>query len=164
MQFYQFNYRHSIIESSRRGWYEDGVVYFKNSDGDIVTDNGIHRIQYNSSGALISKKKSEWDDLSRLEQENIFNKIIKGILKYKDEDINNKVPSEVGKDFLLYKFDTASEISDDIKMVSIFVGKRSQLPVQMKVFYKDDPEHFDMFIFEYDINGLPDEFKSIINH
>ena len=164
LQFYQFNYRHSIIESSRRGWYEDDVFYYKTSDGNIVTDNGIDRIKYNSASSILSTDRSEWGDLSSVEHENIFNKIIKGILKYKDDDIKTKVPSDIGQDFLLYKFDAASEISKDIKMVSIFVGKKSQLPVQMKVFYKDDAEHFDMFIFEYDINGLPDEFKSIINH
>ena len=164
LRFYEFNYRHSVVESSRIGWYEDDVVYYKNSNGNIKTDNGIDRIEYNSAGTVLSIDRSQWGDLSRVEHENIFNKIIKGILKYKDEDINNKVPSDIGKDFLLYKFDAASEVSDDIKMVSIFVGKRSRLPVQMKVFYKDDTEHFDMFIFEYDINELPDELKKIISH
>lgn len=164
LQFYEFNYRHSIVESSRRGWYEDDVIYYKNNDGNIITDNGIDRIEYNPVGTVLSTEPSQWGDLSCVEHESIFNKIIKGILKYNDKDINNKVPSDIGKDFLLYKFDAASEISQDIKMVSIFVGKRSKLPVQMKVFYKDDPEHFDMFVFEYDINGLPDELKSITSH
>ena len=164
LQFYEFNYRNSIIESSRRGWYEDDVVYYKNSNSNIETDNGIDRIKYNSAGIVLSTDRSQWGDLSRVEHENIFNKIIKGILKYKDEDIKNKVPSDIGKDFLLYRFDAASEVSEDIKMVSIFVGKRSQLPVQMKVFYKDDTERFDMFIFEYDTDGLPDELKDITSH
>jgi hypothetical protein len=157
MHYYEIQYRNSKLINSAQGWYKNGLIYYKKNNGNICIDDGINRIEYSPDAQILKKSSSYFGDLAKYQNLSFFKKLTLGVFKYKDCQVSSKIASYVDTDFLLYNFDTPTEVSNDIKTVSIFVGKTSKLPLQMKIYYKNNPANYDMFIFEYNIDKIPSD-------
>jgi len=154
----QVDYVHVYIVKSRgenffghgEAWHAGGRTVVRGNDGSLIYDDGLIQQCFDSRGMLTVRKPSI------LANGQTFLEFFSGgFLSDSDLQLNERVPTRVGEDFLIYTFDPppGSKWRDT---TSITVGRNSLLPIQVKV-YVDD-EDYDLFVFDYEAAEKPPEF------
>ena len=97
-----------------------------------------------------------------------FSWISKGLLAGDNEQFTQQMPTSVGDDFLVYRFDPPEKDRKWIDSISITVGRNSLLPIQLKTYHKydyatgegiDDIEDgYTLLVFDYEVPEKPPEF------
>ncbi|MCK4850176.1 MAG: hypothetical protein KAT11_02435 [Phycisphaerae bacterium] len=155
VHFYEIKRRASGLKVSLEGWHSQGKVVGIKSDGTKYVDDGTTQTVYDSDGFQIRQGDSEF---AKIKGRTLFETITHGLLDYGKQEFLTNVPSSVGEDFLIYRFDAPEKKAKWVKEVSITVGRNSLLPVQMKVYRKDPKDSYDLYIFDYTEAEKPAEF------
>jgi len=144
------------------GWYSNGKVVKRSWQGDMVYDDGNIYQRFDRNNTRTGK------GLSEMKGQTFFSWISQGLLEEDNEQFRQQVPTCVGDDFLIYKFDPPEEISSWINSISITVGRNSLLPIQIKTYHKynyetgegidDIKDGCTMLIFDYDASKESAEF------
>lgn len=150
VKFHEFKFKEDNSVVHIEGNYAAGKVKKVAQDGTISVDDGLTRVVIASDGTILKETDSEFGNVIDVENmNNLFDVLTKGILQYNQQQIDRQKPSEVADDFLVYQFLPSEPLKAWLDSVMITVGKKSFLPIQMKLFYKDDPGRYDLYIFEY---------------
>jgi len=155
VHFYELKFRKNRINNSLEGWLANGKVLAKKDDGTTFYDDGKTETVIDRHGEQIRKGPS---DLGNIKGLKFFEKITQGLMQYENEDMLKQVPSHVGDDFLVYRFDPPERMKEWVESVAITVGRNSLLPVQMKIRRKDQADAYDLYIFDYESPERPAEF------
>jgi hypothetical protein len=155
VHFYELKFRKNRINNSLEGWFAEGKVVAKKDNGTTFYDDGKTETVFNKDGKQIRQEPS---DLGNTKGLNFFEKITQGLMQYENEDMLKQVPSHVGDDFLIYRFDPPERMKEWVESVAITVGRNSLLPVQMKIHRKDQADAYDLYIFDYEAPEKPVEF------
>ena len=158
VHFYELKFRKNRINNSLEGWLANGKVLAKKDDGTTFYDDGKTETVIDRHGEQIRKGPS---DLGNIKGLKFFEKITQGLMQYENEDILKQVPSHVGDDFLIYRFGPPERMKEWVESVSITVGRNSLLPVQMKIYRKDQLDAYDLYIFDYEASEKPTEFFDV---
>ncbi len=144
------------------GWYSHGKMVKCSWQGDMHYDDG-QTSQYFDRHKIGGDKRP-----SILKDQTFFSWISKGFLAEDNEQFTQQTPTNVGDDFLIYKFDPPEKDRNWIESIFITVGKNSLLPIQFKTYYKydfetgegiDDIEDgYTLVIFDYEAPEKPPEF------
>jgi hypothetical protein len=155
VHFYELKFRKNRINNSLEGWFAKGKVLAKKDDGTTFYDDGKTETVIDKHGEQIRKGPS---DLGNIKGLTFFEKITQGLMQYENEDMLKQVPSHVGDDFLIYRFDPPERIKEWVEDVAITVGRNSLLPIQMKIRRKDQADAYDLYILDYEAPERPVEF------
>src|SRR4030042_4250745 len=136
------------------GWYSHGKMVRCSWQGEMQYDNG-QKSQYFDRHKIGGDKSP-----SILKEQTFFSWISKGLLAENNEQFTKQTPTNVGEDFLIYKFDPPEGDRNWIKSIFITVGKNSLLPIQLKTYHKYDYETgegiddikdgYTLLIFDYE--------------
>lgn len=155
VHFYELKFRKNRVNNSLEGWLANGKVLAKKDDGTTFYDDGKTETVIDRHGEQIRKGPS---DLGNIKGLKFFEKITQGLMQYEKEDMLKQVPSHVGDDFMVYRFDPPERMKEWVESVAIIVGRNSLLPVQMKIRRKDQADAYDLYIFDYEAPERPVEF------
>ncbi len=158
VHFYELKFRKNRINNSLEGWLANGKVLAKKDNGTTFYDDGKTETVIDTHGEQIRKGPS---DLGNIKGLKFFEKITQGLMQYENEDILKQVPSHVGDDFFIYRFGPPERMKEWVESVSITVGRNSLLPVQMKIYRKDQSDAYDLYIFDYEASEKPTEFFDV---
>jgi len=158
VHFYELKFRKNRINNSLEGWLANGKVLAKKDDGTTFYDDGKTETMIDKLGEQIRKGPSELGNIKGLK---FFEKITQGLMQYENEDILKQVPAHVGDDFLIYRFGPPERMKEWVESVSITVGRNSLLPIQWKIYRKDQPDAYDLYIFDYEASEKPTEFFEV---
>jgi len=158
VHFYELKFRKNRINNSLEGWLANGKVLAKKDNGTTFYDDGKTETVIDRHGEQIRKGPS---DLGNIKGLKFFEKITQGLMQYENVDILKQVPSHVGDDFLIYRFGPPERMKEWVESVSITVGRNSLLPVQMKIYRKDELDAYDLYIFDYEASKKPTEFFDV---
>ncbi|MCX5634604.1 MAG: hypothetical protein NTW55_02000 [Planctomycetota bacterium] len=160
-RFVELEFANNLCVSSRHGWYYKGKVFTIEHRGQMTKDDGNTKLTYTKDGLAVSTEKSEFSCITTKDiYSNFFNLITLGILKYTEKNISESIPVEYGDDFMTYTFGIP-ENSDGIERVDITVGRRSKLPIVLKVYEKSLKDRYTMYIFEYGPEDVPEDIAKI---
>lgn len=155
VHFYELKFRENRVNSSLEGWFSDERLVAKKHNGTMFFDDGVTETVFDQYGQQIRKGPSELGNIKGMK---FFEKITQGLMQYENEDLLRQVPSHVGHDFLIYRFNPPERMEKWVESVSITVGINSLLPVQMKIRRKDQENAYDLYIFDYEEREKPAEF------
>jgi len=155
VHFYELKFRENRVNSSLEGWFSDGRLVAKKHNGTMFFDDGVTETVFDQYGQQIRKGPSELGNIKGMK---FFEKITQGLMQYENEDLLRQVPSHVGHDFLIYRFNPPERMEKWVESVSVTVGINSLLPVQMKIRRKDQENAYDLYIFDYEEREKPAEF------
>lgn len=155
VHFYELKFRKNRINNSLEGWFAKGKVLAKKDDGTTFYDDGKTETVIDKHGEQIRKEPSELGNIKGL---TFFEKITQGLMQNENEDMLKQLPSHVGDDFLIYRFDPPERMKEWVEDVAITVGRNSLLPIQMKIRRKDQADAYDLYIFDYEAPERPVEF------
>ena len=161
VHFYCFEFKKGGLKSSRESWYVDGKVVDLAGDNYRV-DDGRNRIKYDANGNVLESRPSGLDGLAKVEgEQDPFKVLTQGVFAYTDQEIGNTLAVDIGEDLLVYRFnDPKNEMN--IKEVIITVGRFSLLPIQMKIFFHDETDVYDMYVFDYEKKHMPVEVEKFL--
>ncbi len=148
---YYFKSRGNDFIKHFEGWYGYGELVLRGVKGSMTYDDGQTQQTFDEHGRRIVKRTSFF-----AEGLTVFELFSGGLLSDKNEQFNQQTPTDVGDDFLIYKFAPSARDSDFVEGIFITVGKNSLLPVQIKVYHKD--LDYDLIIFDYEAPQKPPEF------
>ncbi len=149
---YRLQFSNNAVNDSSEAWFSDGKVFWLNSDKSISYDDGREKLTFDAGGSLVNKQKTDLGGMSNLTKDaNMFDKLMQGVLQYKDEELAGKIPSRVGEDFIVYHFTPSEFAGLWCNEISVTVGRNSLLPVQMKIVL--EPGSYDLYIFDYELDG-----------
>ena len=150
VQFYEFDFRNGAPTDFIKGNYSRGKIERLNSDGSRSIDDGRKCVFTTSDGVFLRETGSEFKNMTDVENmNNLFEVLTKGILQYRQGQLDEQKPTEIADDFLIYHFSPSAAFEPLLESIFITVGKNSLLPVQMKLFYKNNPQRYDIYFFEY---------------
>lgn len=155
VHFYEIKRRQNGLKISVEGWSSQGTVVGIKSDGTKYVDNGNILTVFDRDGFQIRQDPSK---IVEITGHNFFEKMVLGWLDLDKEQFLANTPIHVGEDFLVYKLDPAERIQRWAESVSITVGRNSLLPIQIKVYRKDQENAYDLYIFDYEAPEKPAEF------
>jgi hypothetical protein len=155
VHFYELKFRENRVNSSLEGWFSDGRLVAKKHNGTMFFDDGVTETVFDQYGQQIRKGPSELGNIKGMK---FFEKITQGLMQYENEDLLRQVPSHVGHDFLIYRFNPPERMGKWVESISVTVGINSLLPVQMKIRRKDQENAYDLYIFDYEEREKPAEF------
>jgi hypothetical protein len=151
IHFYYLKSRNNRLTRQFEGWYAHGKMVIRGDSGDTTYDDGQTLQGFDGHKRRTVKRPSNF-----AEGRTFLEVFSGGLLSDENEQFSQQMPTNVGDDFLIYKFDPPSEDSDWIESLFVTVGKNSLLPVQMKVYHKD--QDYDLVIFDYEAPEKPAEF------
>ncbi len=155
VHFYGFEFDENGLQSSQESWYVNGRVIDQLANGGCRIDDGESRTEYNRQGDMTHKDSSWFDGLNEIAgEQDLFKVLTQGIFAYPAEEINASKPIEVGEDFLVYRFGKPQN-DFSINEITITVGRRSLLPLQLKVYFKSSKSNYMMYVFDYEQKQIP---------
>lgn len=155
VHFYEIKRRTSGLRVSLEGWHSQGKVVGIKSDGTEYVDDGSILTVFDRDGFQIRQEPSK---IVEIAGHNFFEKMVLGWLDFDKEEFLGNTPIHVGEDFLVYKLDPGESIRPWAESVSITVGRNSLLPIQIKVYRKDQDNAYDLYILDYEEPEKPAEF------
>ncbi len=168
IHLYHYDYVGGVLVSSRHGWgwYGGGKICFIDDKGAITVDDGDTKTYYSPAGVPQRQKQSEFGNIDQCVSGGnfVFDMLIKGVFGYNEQQISQVLPSEVGQDFLVYKFDAPRQPVDYIKSVSVLVGRGSGLPVQVRVEGNIGQDAYALIIFDYQNDSMPQNIREIMGY
>ena len=156
VHFYEITHRTNRRTTvTMEGWYSQGKVVTIKSNGTKFVDDGTTRTVFDQEGYLKQQGPSE---LANIKGQTFFETITQGWFKFDRQEYLTNRPNNVGEDFLIYRFEAPKEMADWIEEVSVTVGRNSLLPVQLKVYRKDEKDSYDLYILDYEAAEKPADF------
>jgi hypothetical protein len=148
---YYFKSRGNDFIRHFEGWYAHGQLVFRGVKGGMIFDDGQTQQSFDEQGRRTVKGPSFF-----AEGKTFFEVFSGGLLSDNNAQFSRQTPTNVGDDFLIYKFDSLPDEGDWIEGVSITVGKNALLPVQIKIYHQDGD--YDLIMFDYEESEKPAEF------
>ena len=148
---YYFKSRSNDFIRHFEAWYAHGKLVLRGDKGDMSYDDGQMEQGFDEHGRRITKGPSRF-----AEGQTFFEVFTAGLLSDKNGQFSQQTPTNVGDDFLIYKFDPLRRDRDFGESIFITVGKNSLLPVQLKFYHKDGD--YDLIMFDYEASEKPPEF------
>ena len=155
VHFYEIKRRENGLKVSVEGWYSQGTVVGIKSDGTEYVDDGSILTVFDSDGFQIRQAPSKVVEITG---HTFFEKMVLGWLDFDKEEFLGNTPIHVGEDFLVYKLEPGERIQPWAESVSITVGRNSLLPIQIKIYRKDQENAYDLYILDYEEPEKPTEF------
>ena len=166
LHYYEVTNPKDGFPSIREGWYSEGKLKGRSCGGYgsygayQSFDDGKTRSTYDRHNNVTVWGKSEV-----AKYDNIFEALIGfqvlgdgkssfGFLQFQD-----KTPTQIGSDFLIYDFDPPAE-ADWIEKISVTVGRNSLIPIQIKTYFKAEQWYSisHLFLFDYEEPQKPTDF------
>ncbi len=162
LHYYEVTNSKDGFPSIREGWYSGGKLRSRSCGG------------YNSYGAYQSfDDGTTWSVFDRhnsvtcvgessiARYDNIFEAMTDGVLSSNYSQFQNKTPSLIGTDFLIYYFELPAE-ADWIEKISVTVGRNSLIPIQIKTYFKAEQWYSisHLLLFDYEESPKPVDFFS----
>jgi len=126
-------------------------MVIRGNEGSMTYDDGQTSQSFDEHGRQTIKRPSLF-----AEGQTFLEWCSGGLLSDKNEQFSQQTPTNVGDDFLIYKFDPPPDESEWLESIFITVGRNSLLPVQMKVYAKGSD--YDLMMFDYEAPERPPEF------
>jgi len=155
---YWLKSRGTDLKRHFEAWYDRPNMVIRGNKGEMTFDDGQTEQGFNENGKRITKGPSKF-----VQGQTFIEIFTAGLLSDKNEQFNQKIPVNVGDDFLIYEFAPPcdeSEWGDDsewIKKIVITVGYNSLLPIQMKI-YEKESDDYDLVMFDYEADRKPASF------
>ena len=153
LHYYEVSNSEDGFPSIREGWYSGRK--FKSVTCGGYSSYGAYQIiddgetlkyfdRHNNITVLMSSKIQKFG--------NIFEVLTDGTLSYVYSQFDDKTPTLVGEDFLIYDFEPPAQQSEWIDKISVTVGRNSLIPLQIKTYYKTELWYSisDLLIFDYE--------------
>jgi hypothetical protein len=160
LHYYEVTNPKDGFPNIREGWYSSGKMKSRSCGG------------YSSYGAYQSiddgKTWSQFDRHNNVtvlaasntaKYNNIFEVLTDGELSFDYSQFQDKIPTQVGSDFLIYDFEPPAE-ADWIEKISVTVGRNSLMPIQIKTYYKTEQWYSisQLILFDYEEPPKPIDF------
>ncbi len=160
VHFYEVTSNENSFPSVSEGWYAHGKLRSRSCGGYgsygayQSFDNGKTYKIFDRHNNVTVVAKSRLD-----KRKTFFEAITEGILSFVFSQFNNKKPTLVSSDFLIYNFDPPEKF-DWIEKISVTVGRNSLMPIQIKTYYKIEKWYCvsDLLLFDYEEPEKPVEF------
>ena len=152
LHYYEVSNSEDGFPSIREGWYSEKQLksvtcggYSSYGEYQIIDDGETLKYfdRHNNITVLMSSDIQKYD--------NIFEVLTDGTLSYVYSQFDDKTPTLVGDDFLIYDFEPPAD-ADWIEKISVTVGRNSLIPIQIKTYYKTEQWYSisHLLIFDYE--------------
>ena len=152
LHYYEVTHSEDGFPSIREGWYSGKKLKsvtcggFSSYGAYQIIDDGETLKYFDRHNNITVLMPSEIKKFG-----NIFEVLTDGTLSYVYSQFEDKTPTLVGDDFLIYDFEPPAD-TDWIEKISVTVGRNSLIPIQIKTYYKTEQWYSisDLLIFDYE--------------
>ena len=160
LHYYEVSNPKDGFPNIREGWYSDGKVKERSCGG--FSSYGAYQSYDNGKTFSLFDRHNNitfWGKSDIVKYENIFEALTNGQLSFDYQQFQDKIPTSVGSDFLIYEFEPSAE-ADWIEKISVTVGRNSLTPIQIKTYYKDVLWYSvsRLILFDYEEAPKPENF------
>lgn len=161
VHFYEVSNREDDFPAIREGWYAHGKLRSRSCGG--FSSYGAYQTFDDGQEWMVFDRHNNITCLgeSHLARHQDFFEAIAGggMLSLDFSQFSSRTPALVESDFLIYDFDPPEE-ADWIDKISVTVGRKSLMPMQIKTYYKVEKWYstHDLLLFDYEEPEKPAEF------
>lgn len=156
VHFYRLEFRNGRLESARDGWFANGKTATMLPDAAVVIDDGTNNKLYNDLDQEVQIEPSLLGNIQqKVPKGGFFQMLTQGVFAYDSSEIDRQKPVQIGKDFAVYRFGPPNRKSQWVEQVTITVGRKSLLPVQMKIKLTESENAYEVYAFDYEDEQMP---------
>jgi len=160
LHFYEVENYKDNFPSIREGWYSNEKLRTRSCGGfgsygayQSFDDGKTWTVfdRHNNITVLVKSTLAN--------HKNIFDALTGDDISFDYSQFQDKTPSFVGSDFLIYDFEPPKE-ADWIEKISVTVGRNSLMPIQVKTYYKTENWYSlsSLLIFDYEEPQKTEDF------
>lgn len=163
LHYYEIENFKDNFPSIREFWYSKGKLRSLSCGGHSSYgayqsfDNGTRWYVFDRHNNITCIGKS-----NIAKHNNLFQAMTDGLISFNYSQFENKTPSTISEDFLIYDFEPPAE-SNWIEKISVTVGRNSLMPIQIKTYYKTKQWYSisHLILFDYEETQKPKEYFNL---